>query len=133
MPSTASLPQVEPFVFGIKPAVLAIIAAAILKLGKKALKGWELGVLGTVVLAASLLGVNEILALLGAGVFGAVYFFLRDRSTSDLKSIFPLIFLQTSVTTIGSISTIKVFWTFLKVGAVLYEAVTSCSLTLMLN
>ena len=29
------LPQVEPFVFGIKPAVLAIIAAAIIKLGKK--------------------------------------------------------------------------------------------------
>ena len=27
------LPQVEPFIFGIKPAVLAIIAAAIVKLG----------------------------------------------------------------------------------------------------
>ena len=39
-----SLPNVEPFVYGIKPAVLAIIAGAVLKLGKKALKGWELGV-----------------------------------------------------------------------------------------
>ncbi|MEJ2544145.1 MAG: chromate transporter, partial [Calditrichaceae bacterium] len=57
------LPSVEPFVFGIKPAVLAIIASAIIKLGKKALKGWELGILGGLVLTVSLLGANEILAL----------------------------------------------------------------------
>ena len=63
-----TMPQVEQFVFGIKPAVLAIIAGAVLKLGKKALKSWELGVLWLFVIAASLLGVNEVMALLGAGL-----------------------------------------------------------------
>lgn len=114
------LPQVEPFVFGIKPAVLAIIASAILKLGKKALKGWELGILGTMVLTASFLGINEILALLSAGVVGALYFYVRNKFSGNLKSIFPFILLQTPATTIAGISTLKVFWTFLKVGAVLY-------------
>ena len=37
------LPEVAPFIYGIKPAVLAIIAGAIFKLGQKALKNWQLG------------------------------------------------------------------------------------------
>lgn len=36
------LPKVAAFVFGIKSAVLAIILGAILKLGKKAYKNWQL-------------------------------------------------------------------------------------------
>jgi len=114
------LPQVEPFIFGIKPAVLAIIAAAILKLGKKALKGWELGIIGALVLTASSLGINEILALLSAGVIGALYFYIRNKFSGNLKTVIPFILLQTPATAIASISTLKVFWTFLKVGAVLY-------------
>ncbi len=114
------LPAVEPFIFGIKPAVLAIIAAAILKLGKKALKGWELGVLGFFVLAASLLGMNEILALLGAGVLGAFYFYFRNQSGAKLRTFLPFFLLQAPVTALSGITSLKVFWTFLKVGAVLY-------------
>ena len=117
------LPQVEPFIFGIKPAVLAIIASAILKLGKKALKGWELGLLGILVLAASLLGVNEIIALLAAGILGALYFFGKYKLSSSSKALLPLIFFQTSTTSTASLlqlTSMKVFWTFLKVGAVLY-------------
>jgi chromate transporter len=114
------LPNVEPFVFGIKPAVLAIIASAIIKLGKKALKGWELGVLGILVLIVSMLGVNEILALLSAGIFGAFYFYLRSKLTAGLKPIIPLILFQMPVAGIANISNIKIFWSFLKVGAVLY-------------
>ena len=67
-----ALPEVEPFIFGIKPAVLAIIASAVLKLGKKAIKTIELTVLGILVLAASLLGVNEVFALL-ISVFVNIY------------------------------------------------------------
>ena len=115
------LPVVAPFIMGIKPAVLAIIAAAIFKLGKKALKTWELGLLGLMVLSASLLGVNEVLALLCAGVLGALFFYFRDKmNTGALKKLVPVLFLPMSFSVITQITSIKVFWIFLKVGAILY-------------
>jgi len=115
------LPEVEPFIFGLKPAVLAIIASAILKLGKKALKGWELAVLGTLVFVASVLGVNEIIALLSAGILGMCYFYFKSRLSKNLKSISPLVLFSGGLfSTVLKVSTANVFWTFLKVGAVLY-------------
>jgi chromate transporter len=115
-----SLPNVEPFVYGIKPAVLAIIAGAVLKLGKKALKGWELGFLGVLVIAASLLGFNEVTVLLIAGVLGTIYFTSKSKLNDSPKSIAPLILLQASSSALLKITSVKVFWTFLKVGSVLY-------------
>ena len=94
--SYGQLPQVEPFIFGIKPAVLAIIANAVFKLGKKALKGWELGIIGCAVVAASLLGVNEVLALLSAGILGTVYFTIKSKSASSIKTIFPFLIVNSS-------------------------------------
>jgi len=114
------LPEVEPFIYGIKPAVLAIIAGAIFKLGQKALKRWELGLLGVLTLAVSLMGVNEILALLGAGIVGTVYFALQDRMQNQANSIWALLFFQVQAVTSTQLSELKIFWTFLKVGAVLY-------------
>lgn len=114
------LPEVEPFIFGIKPAVLAIIASAVFKLGKKALKGWELGLLGTAVLLLSLAGVNEVIALLGAGLVGAVIFYAKHKIMDAPKSIAPLMLFQVSSGAIAKLTTAKVFWTFLKVGSVLY-------------
>ena len=118
--SFGSLPNVEPFVYGIKPAVLAIIAGAVLKLGKKALKGWELGFIGVLVVTASLLGFNEVSVLLVAGVLGAVYFTAKHKLNDSPKSIVPLLLLQASSSAVLKITSIKVFWTFLKVGSVLY-------------
>src|SRR5580658_6260610 len=40
------LPQVRPFIYGIKPAIIAIILAAVFPLAKKSLKTVELGVIG---------------------------------------------------------------------------------------
>ncbi len=114
-------PAVEPFIFGIKPAVLAIIAAAIYKLGKKALKGTEYWIIGILVLGVSLSGyVNEIFALLGAGFLGAVYFYAKRKGGASLRSLFPLAILPATTASVAQLSTIKVFLTFLKVGAILY-------------
>jgi len=118
--SYGQLPQVEPFIFGIKPAVLAIIANAVFKLGKKALKGWELGIIGCAVVAASLLGVNEVLALLSAGILGTVYFTIKSKSASSIKTIFPFLIVNSSSSIVVKVTSAKVFWTFLKVGSVLY-------------
>lgn len=114
-----SLPEVAPFIFGIKPAVLVIIASAIFKLGKKAIKRKELLILGVLVLVASLSGVNEITALLSAGLIGVLYNSLYTKFKSRLNSLSPL-----SIAAIGSsifkISSTKLFLVFLKVGAILY-------------
>lgn len=114
------LPQVAPFIYGIKPAVLAIIASAILKLGKKALKSWELGILGLLVLFATYMGVNEIIALLSGGIVGAFYFYIRSKPKVDSKAILPFLSVSTPAIATPLISTMGIFWTFLKVGAVLY-------------
>ena len=114
------LPQVEPFIYGIKPAVLAIIASAILKLGKKAVKSTELIIIGVLVLAASLLGVNEIVALLSAGILGMLYFYLKSKTRSNLNSFSPFFLFLGINTAIVKISTLKLFLIFLKVGAILY-------------
>ncbi|MCH2224213.1 MAG: chromate efflux transporter [Crocinitomicaceae bacterium] len=122
-----SLPEVEPFVQGIKPIVIALIASAVYKLGKKALKSWELGILGILTVIVSMLGINEIFALLGTGILGMIYFKLTSNETqnnsekdSKKRSFSPLILLSATTSTITKVSTLKVFLTFLKVGAILY-------------
>ncbi len=119
------VPDVKPFIFGIKPAVIAIIAAAILKLGKKAVKSVELAVIGGLVVGISFAGVNEILALLSAGLLGGVYFYAKNKTDEEKPKInknfvLPFLTLQSSALLTSSISALKIFWIFLKVGAVLY-------------
>jgi chromate transporter len=114
------LPEVEAFVFGIKPAVIALIAAAVYSLGKKALKNWELGVLGSAVIAAGILGVNEIIALLVAGALGMIYFAVRNNGFEGKRNFLPFLVVNAASAGVGTLTTIKVFWIFLKVGAILY-------------
>jgi len=109
------LPNIKPFFYGIKPAVIAIILGAVYRLGKKALKNIELGILGALTLLVCLLGVNEIIALFSCGIFGLILFLVKN-SKSKLYSITPLILLQTAI----SVSSLKILWTFFKVGAMLY-------------
>ncbi|HSP11512.1 MAG TPA: chromate efflux transporter [Salegentibacter sp.] len=109
------LPAVEPFIYGIKPAVIAIILAAVFRLGQKALKNVELGILGALTLTASLLGVNEILALFACGFLGVVlYLFCNSKNT--LNTFTPLILLQIT----ASAGSLQILWTFFKIGALLY-------------
>lgn len=112
------LPNIAPFIYGIKPAVLAIIASAIYKLGKKALKSIELGVLGILTILLSILGFNEITALLVTGLLGVLYFSFKNSSQSSKKAFLPL--LITNSLSISSLTSSTIFLTFLKVGAVLY-------------
>ena len=109
------LPTVEPFIYGIKPAVIAIILGAVYRLGKKALKNIELGILGGLTLIACLIGVHEILALFTCGFLGLILHLVRN-SKNNLNSFTPLVLLQVAV----SASSLKILWTFFKVGALLY-------------
>lgn len=113
------LPEVKPFIIGIKPAVLAVIASAIFKLGKKALKSWELGIIGAGTLVLCFLGVNEIYALLGTGIIGGTILYFKNKMAIP-KLLFPITLLNISGASLLKLSTTKVFLIFLKVGAILY-------------
>jgi chromate transporter len=108
------VPNVAPFIYGIKPAILPVIAAAVWKLGNKAIKDWQLALLAGLVVIGCLLGLSEILLLLGAGLIGASIFYGAKR----LNSFTPLALLVTG--TGISAKTGGVFLSFLKVGAILY-------------
>ena len=116
-----SIPEVGPFVYGIKPAVIAIILSAIFKLGQKALKNIQLAILGLIVILASFLGVNEITAVLGAGITGMLWFSIeRGLKDKGPHSLFTVFMLSTAPTIAKQVSTMKLFGVFLKVGAVLF-------------
>jgi len=106
-----NLPEVTPFIYGIKPAVIAIIIAAVYKLGAKALKTKTLGVLGLLTLIATLFGLNEIIALFSCGAVGLGLFILKNSKKKTL-SFTPLLLIN--------LSSLKTFFIFFKVGALLY-------------
>ncbi len=105
------IPEIKSILYGIKPAVIAIILSASYKLGKKALKNWQLMVLGVLVIIAALMGMNEIFVLLGAGIIGGVLYYLVQAQSVKSVVLFPLAI---------SIPAWKTFFSFLKVGAILY-------------
>lgn len=115
------LPQIEAFFFGLKPAVIAVIAGAIVQLGRKAVKGIWLALLAVGVLASTLLGLNEITAILGAGALGMAAFAIHKglRGSGTLKNIAPFVLLQTAGLA-APLTTGKLFMVFLKIGAVLF-------------
>ncbi|MBD2578393.1 chromate efflux transporter [Oscillatoria sp. FACHB-1406] len=70
---SGTLFSAEFFLYGIKPAVLAIILNALWRLGKKAVKNRQLAIIALGVVPLLLLGMNEAIALLLGGIIGAVW------------------------------------------------------------
>jgi len=77
-----TLPAVEAPLSGIKAAVLAVIFAAVWRLGRKAIQNWVLAVVAIGVAVASRLGSDEIAALLIGSVAGMLLLQLT-RSGKD--------------------------------------------------
>jgi chromate transporter len=127
-----SLPAVEPFLYGIKPAVIAVILGAIWRLTRPAVKDWRFAVLGVGVAGALLLGLGEIQGLLLGGMLGMLWFRSgRDANSGTAGRYVPIIFLEqgpAAGVVAGSaaagaaavVSLPKLFLFFLKVGSVLY-------------
>ncbi len=119
-----NIPDVKPFLYGIKPAVIIIILNAVYRLGSKAIKGWKLVLLAIAVMLINFLGVNEIFSLLAGGMFGAFFIYLSEKKNT-LNSLSPISiialisfpsFLQAVDKPEHSLTTL--FLTCLKIGAV---------------
>jgi chromate transporter len=114
------LPQLQPFIYGIKPAIIAIILAAIYPLAKKSLKTIELGIIGIIALILCLIGINEIYVMFGAGLVALALAAIRNNKLNSINNFFPFILLQPFNSGFLSIRNIGIFFTFLKIGAILY-------------
>ncbi len=109
------IPNVEPFIYGIKPAVIAIILMAAYRLGKKAVKNLKLAIVGIIGIILCWLGVNEIMVLFGSGLLGLL---LYSFNKNIINSFLPILIFQFSNPI--NIGNFKIFTIFLKIGAILY-------------
>ena len=118
--SYGQLPQVQPFIYGIKPAIIAVILAAIYPLTKKSLQTIELGIIGICALVLSFTGFSEVLILFGAGFIAMGLAAIRLKRYNTTASLFPLLVPQGNNHGFLSPVNIKLFLSFLKIGAILY-------------
>lgn len=114
------LPEVQPFIYGVKPAIIAIIIGAVFPLAKKSIRSSFLAFTGIVVLVLSLFGINEIFLMFGAGILAVVFFYFQNRKMNTMQSIASFVLLQISISNFFSETNIRLFWIFLKIGAILY-------------
>lgn len=110
-------PEAQVFLYGIKPAIIAIILAAIYPLAKKSIKTTPLAIIALAALALSLLKYNEIYILFGAGFLALLYSKFKSGQT---YSLIPLTLVQVAKTTLVTTTNWNLFLIFLKIGAILY-------------
>ncbi len=119
-----STPSGAGLLYGIKPVVIAIIAAAILGLGRTAVKGAITVVVGLGAVAAYFGGINVLVVLLAAGAVTTIVI-NRDRYRfRPPPPHTPAVFLLVAVTSHNgsarSPSIRNVFFEFLKLGAIVF-------------
>lgn len=131
--SFGTMPQVAGLLDGIKPAVLGIVAAALWRLGHKAVKTSKLLTIGMFVAGLVwFVQVPEIIALLIGGITGMIWLQIptsgshSDRSTHLLVAgVTTGIALKASATTIAlakdiPVSLVQLGYSFLKIGSTLF-------------
>jgi chromate transporter len=109
-------PRAEALLYGIKPVVVAIVAAALVRLTPRVARTWPLAGLAVAATAGYLVGINELAVLGAAGLLAAGWKHLHR--TQDGR---PLLWLPIgAAVTTADVELGRVFLVFLKIGAVLY-------------
>jgi len=113
----SSLPDVQDFIFGIRPATTALVIGTVFRLSGKTLKNnTTLIVLCLLVFAASLYGMNEVLLIIAAGALNYIAYRAKDTLPVLAGLFFSPVLLQINT----RFSDSRLFLIFLKIGAVLY-------------
>ncbi len=125
--SYGTLPVLSPFINGIRAGIIAVILAAVFRLGKPVAKNTFMVTVGILVIVLNLLHVNEILLLFGSGIVGLLWNYRKQLNqrfislvgmipsiTSSTLTTQPIIPLHEPITLTG----LGLF--FLKIGSILY-------------
>jgi len=137
-----TLPLTESLLAGVKPAVIAVIAISVWRLGKMSVHDAWLGVLGVLALVAFLLKLSPLLILAAGGLIGVLVQQARKRGlASGAAMLFAgvtvlklfslpralwngfhagLLIFSNGEPTTQRVPLARLGWFFLKVGAVLY-------------
>ena len=119
-------PEAGWLLYGIKPVIIAVIIQALWGLGRTAVKNITLAILGAVIIALYLLGINEIVLLFGGA---ALYVLVEEARRAWARAaglaLLPLplslpALLAQGASGLASFNLWTLFLTFLKIGAVLY-------------
>lgn len=113
-----ALPQIAGVLYGVKPVVIAVIAQAIFRLGRTALKSASLILLCVAATVAAALGVNGLLIFAIVGLLTALAF--QIRSKKPIGHTAALLAGGGGVTAAVPFSMKALFLVFLKIGAVLF-------------
>jgi chromate transporter len=113
------LPQAQGLLYGTKPVMVAIVAQAVWRLGRMALRRWGLALLGIGCFAAAFAGILPIAILLAAGGLMLTVSSFRSRPR-ELKVVTWLPASAGSAMTAAAPGLVAVALTFLKLGVVVF-------------
>ncbi len=113
------LPALASFFYGIKPAIIAVILAAVFPLARQSAKSPGLIFIGMAAFVCSLIGISEAVVIFSAGI-AAILPALVKKSSSGFAVPFGLTLLQVPINRWTDQSTANIFFAFLKIGAILY-------------
>ncbi|MFZ0808741.1 MAG: chromate efflux transporter [Candidatus Sulfotelmatobacter sp.] len=119
-----SLPQIAGILYGIKPAVIAIILQALWKLSQTAVKTKFLAVIGLAAVLLSAMGLAPLLVLALAGMVSGASVLLRTRGQLS-ATVIPLFGnfaspLAAATVIAAPVSLVRLFLSFLKIGAIVF-------------
>ncbi|WP_105482601.1 chromate efflux transporter [Abditibacterium utsteinense] len=118
------VPQSRAILWGIAPVVSAIVGQALLKFAPSALKNRFSQVVAILSFVAAMFGASEIAIVFSAALLGALLALLSTKNEGETplfrssKSKIAVVPILLATHSIGSTS--AVFWSFLKIGSVIY-------------
>jgi chromate transporter len=117
-----ALPETDAFLYGAKPAIIAVVGQALWRLGRTAIRSGGLGLSALGAFAAVALGVHELVVLFGTGGLLAAAAVGRARALPPGAAAFvvPLAAAGGSATVAATVTLGGLFLFFVKVGSVLF-------------
>ncbi len=111
-----TLPEAGWLLYGVKPVMLAVVVQAIAAMARKAAPNLRMTLIALFTIAAALSGVNELAALLGAGLVAVAL-----AGGGSTRAVAAPVLLSTATAALTAAATpLGLFAVFLKIGAVLY-------------
>jgi chromate transporter len=112
--------QTQGLLYGAKPVMIAIIAQAIWRLGRMALRRWLLAVVGLACFAADLAGAKPLALLLAAGALLALLAAARHLKASRIHALASVPMALSAGTAIPAAGLLSIVLVFLKLGVVVF-------------